>query len=177
MADKGTSVLASLTASVMAEKKTEARKLTPVEGEFKPPTLPHDVGLFMSNERLADHAKELRKFAAEAIAIADGLDTMVGGSSVLAVDTAKAKADKKKAKEAEADARVAEKVEAGDPSVIDFAAQFAEKQRQAQEAVLTQPEQVDLGWKCPEHGKATVKTSAKTQRQYVGCPDCNLFQR
>lgn len=179
-AEKGTSVLASLTASVMAEKKTEARKLTPVEGEFKAPALPNDVGIFFSNEQLLDHAKDLRRFAADAIAIADGLDQMVGGSSENPghKTIADIEREKQRDKEREADERVAEKVEAEDPSVADFATKFAEKQKQAQEAVFAQQaEQVDLGWKCPEHGKATVKTSAKTQRQYVGCPDCNQFQR
>ena len=188
--EKGTSVLASLTASVMAEKRTEARKLTPVEGEFQAP-FPSDLNGpgqpkgFMSHETMRDAAKDLRRHAQQLIDIADALDAMSGfatGDTVKPVDDTKQR-------EAEADARAAAREAAAAPTPdeettapteepVDFNAAFAEKQRLAQEAVFKQqPEQVDLGWLCPEHGKATVKTSAKTQRQYVGCPDCNQFKR
>src|SRR4051812_17829855 len=79
----GATVLAKLTADVRSNKETHAKtakQLTPVAGETRPPALPNDVGVFLSNEALHDHAKTLRKFAADAIAIADGLDEMLAGS-------------------------------------------------------------------------------------------------
>jgi hypothetical protein len=33
------------------------------------------------------------------------------------------------------------------------------------------------GWTCPTHRKAVVKVSSRSGREYVGCPDCNLFER
>ena len=62
------SVLASLTAAVMEEKKAATKpKLTPVEGEMFVPVkaaLPNDTGEFMSNEVLREHAVQLRHLLA-----------------------------------------------------------------------------------------------------------------
>jgi hypothetical protein len=33
------------------------------------------------------------------------------------------------------------------------------------------------GWLCPEHDAATVRTSERTGRRYVGCPECYRFAR
>lgn len=189
MSEKGTSVLASLTASVMQDKKAEARKLTPVEGEAGAigAGMPNDVGVFMSNEALHSHAKELRRFAADAIAIADGLDAMLAGT-YLGDSKGEAKADPaeaQKEKEREADARVAAAVEAGDPSVASFKEAFEKKQREAQAAVFQhaaadeadEPEATDE-WRCPVHDvPGTTKTSSKTGREFIGCPQCNAFKR
>lgn len=173
----GTSVLAQLTADVMAEKKSEARKLTPVAGETGGSTfpleralIPNDTGLFMSNETLHAHAKQLRKFAADAIAIADGLDALLSESSnpedVVDINAAR------KALEAKADAK--------------FRADFAAKQAEAQAKVFAPTESLDddgqetytdFGWLCETHGKAVEKISAKTARKFIGCPDCNAFKR
>lgn len=172
-----TSVLAKLTSEVMADKKTAARRtLTPVEGETAPrATLPNDVGLFMSNERLHDHAKELRKFAEEAIAIADGLDAMLNEPSVPVV-----KADP-----------IAEKQAAERAADSKFREEFERKQAEAQAAVFGKPEVVpdpepeaeddadDGAWRCPDHGKAGVEKVSPKGRAYVGCPvdGCNHFTR
>lgn len=179
-----TSVLAKLTSEVMADKKTAARRtLTPVEGETAPrATLPNDVGLFMSNERLHDHAKELRKFAEEAIAIADGLDAMLNETSVPVV-----KADplaEKQAAERAADSK--------------FREEFERKQAEAQAAVFgrspgdtsdepdkgygggADPADADDGvWRCPDHGKAGVDRVSPKGRTYTGCPieTCTQFTR
>ena len=205
------SVLASLTAEVMADKKTEARKLTPVTGEkgglpLERAALPNDVGVFMSNEALFTHAKQLRKFASDAIAIADGLDVMLAASSIEAPheDSPEVKAAKQKAIERLADAKAAERA-AAQPDYIDpaavgqvaeaevaeaepeaepeqttFAEDFAAKAKAAQDATFTkpsEPEPVEDGWKCSIHGKAVTKTSPKTGREFIGCPDCNQFAR
>jgi hypothetical protein len=173
MPDGKPSVLASLTASVM-EEKTKASKpsLTPVAGEGRAlkPQLPNDTGLFMSNERLADHAKELRKFASEAIAIADGLDAMLNTEpEVKPVDLDAVR----KEKEREADARAA----LAQPT-NDFEADLAAKAEAAQAAVFKPASPKPGEWVCPAHGKAAIeKTSQRTGRTYLGCPDCNLFPR
>lgn len=183
-AEKGTSVLASLTATVMGEKVAAARpQLTPVAGEAHTPGLPNDTGLFMSNERLRTHAAELRKFAGEAIAIADGLDAMSGLPDTVPETPVSLDAIRKE-KEAEADAKAA----------TQFDIEMAAKAAAAQAAVFTGPTveedvaavsmpnvpalppEVD-GWVCPLHGKAITKTSNKSGREYRGCPDCNLFER
>lgn len=170
MSEEGrTSVLKQLTASVQtasAEKQAAARKLTPVEGEA---ALPNDVGVFMSNERLRDHAKELRRFAADALAIADGLDAM-GGETTVTEAPVDLDAVRKE-KEREADEKAAEP---------NFNADFKAKQVEAQAKVFAADPavaSVDAGWVCPDHGKSALKTSAKTNRQYIGCPDCNQFKR
>lgn len=181
---KGTSVLAALTASVMAEKRAESRKLTPVAGEThvaaisEAHLLPNDVGVFMSNERLHDHAKELRRFAANALAIADGIDVMLGSSSSL-VEKADPLAEQKE-RERAADEKHADK------EPVDFNAAFKAKQEAAQASVFpdvvttidgSETREVVPEWTCPVHHKSATKVSAKTNREYIGCPDCNQFKR
>jgi hypothetical protein len=184
-----TSVLASLTAEVMGEKTKAAKAtLTPVAGESTFPLeralIPNDTGTFMSNEGLHDHAKNLRKFASEAIAIADGLDAILQESSsdekVVDLDAAR------KAKEAEGDAK-AEAAKApkpvepepenngdGDPETSGFAADFAAKQAAAQAATFSAP--TGKGWHCPVHNKPGVPKVSGKGRDFIGCPDCNQFQ-
>jgi len=176
----GQSALAALTAEVMQGKKTEARKLTPVAGEAGAAELPlpNDVGVFMSNEALHNHAKALRKFAVDAIAIADGIDVMVSGTylgdstddKVVDLDA------ERKAREAEGDAKA-------------FARDFEAKQKAAQEATFKHPDAEDhllhptaaeppvTDWVCPDHGKPGIGKTSKAGRPYIGCPDCNKFER
>ena len=197
---KGTSVLASLTAEVMATKtKASGAKLTPVVGEKGAPMemakLPNDTGIFMSNEALHDHAKQLRKFAGDAIAIADGLDGLLSESS-----ETKAKADpnaERKAKEAEGDAKALERATAErtpdeeaahigailsqtappeeaqtappETSPETFAAEFAAKAAAAQAATFT------TKWRCPTHAKPGVPKVSAKGLDFIGCPDCTQF--
>lgn len=183
---KGTSVLASLTAEVMATKtKASGARLTPVEGEkgalpLEMAKLPNDVGVFMSNEALHDHAKQLRKFAGDAIAIADGLDGLLSESS-----ETKAKADpnaERKAKEAEGDAKALERATLSqtappeeaqtappETSPEAFAAEFAAKAAAAQAATFT------TKWRCPTHAKPGVPKVSAKGRDFIGCPDCTQF--
>lgn len=188
-----TSVLAALTAEVMAEKKGEARKLTPVAGEkghlpLETAELPHDTGTFMSNEILFAHAKELRQFAADAIVIADGLDGLLNESSkpdagIVDLDVAR------KAKEAEGDAKakartvtlvVGTGVEAqSDPLEVSqtapFAADFAAKAAAAQAATFTP--KTGWVWVCPDHDVPGIDKVSGKGREFIGCPDCNQFKR
>ena len=185
-----TSVLASLVAETMGEKQAAAKpKLTPVAGEARPlaptaPHLPNDTGLFMSNETLHEHAKTLRKMAADFVAVADGIDEMVGGS-YLGPSTEAPKvetADQQKQREFEADLLAKERAaqEAAFKSPVIEAAEAAAAEPDATpQSVMAaamaaaEPE----GWLCPVHERAIDKTSTKTGRVFRGCPDCNLFQR
>lgn len=201
-----TSVLAKLTADVMAEKKTAARALTPVAGESRPapiPTVfPSDMdGSFMSHEAMAMASKDLRRHAVNMVQIADAIDVLSG----METEVKPSPVDTTKQKEREADARAAKR--AGSvksfediPQVAaarammdaDTTESFAERQtrlaEEAQAALDTVLPQLphtpfnDLpaempGWKCPTHGKVIVKISSKTSRKFNGCPDCNLFER
>lgn len=172
--DGRTSVLAALTAEVMQDKKAAARKLTPVAGEkgaapMAQATIPNDVGLFMSNERLHTHSQELRKFAEEAIAIADGLDAMLHESSStekpIDLDA------ERRAREAEGDAKAAEREAAAEPTES-LAERMERLKAEAQAATFTPPEGA---WTCPDHGKAIDKPR-KRGGTYRGCPDCNKFE-
>lgn len=170
---KGGSVLAALAAEVMATKTTEARKLTPVAGEAPPPVLPKTTESFPNDipqEVIEQKVGELTRIIDHLVEARDALAALVEAPVPEKIVDLKAV---QKAKEASAD----------------FNAEFRAKQEAAQEAAFAQdahdaslPDedglpQPDFGWVCPDHAKATMKTSAKTGRQFVGCPDCNLFKR
>lgn len=195
------SVLASLTAQVMTtsdEKKKAARKLTPVEGETaaEAPLWPTDLNVpgsgkgFMSHEAMRASAVDLRRHAASLIEIADALDIYTGDSTVPggvveSIDEAR------KRKEAEGDAKAAERAaaKAADPDTEAFKADFEAKQKAAQEAVYGKPEADQPSeaneaeperavWKCPIHDKAGIeKKSPSSGRTFIGCPDCKAFAR
>lgn len=160
---KGVSVLASLTADVMREKKAEARKLTPVAGEvaqLQPaPALPRTQEMFpndMPGEVVQQKAAELTRIIDHLTQSRDALLRLVElplPSEVIDPVVAQKEAEK-----------------AADEK---FAAEFAAKQEAAQTAVFAP---VVAKWACPLHGKRTTKTS-KTGVEFIGCPDCNLFKR
>jgi hypothetical protein len=161
--------------AVKEQKAAAAKGLTPTLDER--PTvaaLPNDVGVFMSNEALINHAKELRKFAADAIAIADGLDAMAASAllpaSAPVPSEKESKAAAQKAIEAEGDEKA-------------FARDYEAKMKAAQDATFTQPKEEpaklsDDGWTCDEHGSDyTVKTSRSGTRVYRQCNQCKEFER
>ena len=166
------SVLASLTAEIVGEKTTAAKGagLTPLPGEGLPlgaARIPNDTGMFMSNEVLHDHAKQLRKFAADSIAIADGLDALLAESSTEEVVAPKVD-PRFEGKDPEPEAEATE-----EPT--DFAKAFAEKSAAAQAAAF-KAEPVEDEWVCPDHGKAGVPKVSAKGRDFIGCPDCNKFK-
>lgn len=198
--DKGTSVLASLTAQVMDTMDTKvaaSRQLTPVAVERGAPlnapgSLPNDTGIFMSNEALFEHAAQLRKFAADAIAIADGIDARIAGTYLGSTADVAKPIDLdavRKEKEAAADAKAAKPK----PEPTAFDADLAAKAAAAQAATFKAPaddtesedpdpapavaSEAPAGWVCPTHGKVIDKVSTKTGRSFRGCPECNLFER
>lgn len=189
------SVLASLTAEVMADKKTEARKLTPVAGEAGAPRIADEVA-FLGHEEVESVIRELRRAGNEALAAADRLELGLGktpedrAAEKAATDQKLAEreadrkaADREKAKagDAKAAARVAaaEPVEGEVEAPTDFAAAFAAKQAEAQAQVFGKPAaaEPEAEWKCPTHDKVGVAKTSKAGRPFIGCPDCNQFKR
>lgn len=195
------SVLNRLTADVMAEKKGAAKALTPVEGEVpqaKPEVLPRAKVPFPNDhpqEVVEQKAAELTRIIADLTEARDALLSVLDQKPPAEVVDLDAK---RREKEAEADARVAEDTANGE----DFNSKFAAMQKAAQAAVfkeVSQPEpensdetivpqdapvpdeaeQAPIAeqWVCPDHGKAIEKVSPKTNKPYRGCPDCNKFER
>lgn len=179
---KGSSVLASLTAEVMEAKKSAARKLTPVAGEAGAPAapaptpLPPTPAMFPNDqptEVVAQKAAELTRIIAHLTEARDALLVLV--EKPLPHEVVDPAAEQK-AKEAQGD----------------FNAKFRAQQEAAQEQVFVEPggaavalaEDMGVdegetanGWTCPTHGKSIEKTSEKTGRTFIGCPDCNQFAR
>jgi hypothetical protein len=181
MTGEKTSVLAQLTATVMAEKKKASSTLTPVAGEERPASVPHHTpapamtpsgipadlpGAFMAGEAMSDASSDLRKYAANLRRYADDLEKVADGIDVVrgvpdAVE-AQSKAD------VEREAALAQK----------------EKERQADEkakspdfnSLAKAAQAAAFGWVCPVHGKSVTKTSSKG-REFKGCPECTQFER
>lgn len=173
-----TSVLAKLTAEVMAEKRTAAKALTPVEGEARPtttgqplPTGPldgkHKTSFPFDDPQtiliaLSTARKHVDAIRSELDHVADGvkaLETLYGGG--IKEDSAPDPKAAQKEREKEADESFKERQER-------LAAE-------AQEAVF-KPKEVSDSWVCPDHGEAIDKVSSKG-RPFRGCPTCNKFER
>jgi len=194
MTTEKTSILGRLTADIMAEKKKVNKTLTPVAGEAKPaaiersePTassLPSDLpGAFMSAETMTMHAKDLRKYAEDLRRQADDLEKIADGIDV--VNGAPDKVEALSKAEAEREAALAKREDERKADEKANMPDFRTLQKAAQEAVFGKadvPEEAPVSpaveqWTCPEHGvPGVVKTSAKG-REFIGCPDCNKFQR
>jgi len=172
---KGASVLARLASEVMDGKKAEARKLTPVAGEAAPAVLPKTQETFPNDfpqEVIEQKVGDLTRIINHLTEARDALAGLVDAPLPEKVVDLKAV---QKAKEAAAD----------------FNADFRAKQEAAQaevykaaaaEGVIPVEDILPLvggefGWTCPTHGKAIEKTSQKTGRTFIGCPECNLFRR
>lgn len=177
------SVLTDMRDSIKTQKQLAATGLTPTLDERA--SLPNDAGMLMSNEALINHARELRKFAADAIAIADALDLMASSStlnpSAPAPDSKAAKADAQKEREQEGDRKALEREAAAAAEDGGFAADYAAKAKAAQDAAFTRSEEKASeveGWVCDEHGADfTVKTSRSGTRTYRQCNQCKEFER
>lgn len=180
-------VLDEMVAGIMGVKANKAAKLTPVGTETaKMPSFPSDLpGAYMSKEGMKDAAEDLRRWATELLQIANGLDIYAGTDTRPQLsDPAYIAAEAQKAKEREADARVA----AADPESL--TARMARLQQEAQAAVgwidldapteEPAPERPKSTWLCPKHGDEDVRdrTSPKG-RHYNAChvPNCKEFEK
>lgn len=188
-----TSILARLTADIMAEKQKVNKTLTPVAGEAKPaaqierseppkPSMPHDLpGAFMSAEAMTMHAGSLRKYAEDLRRYANDLEQIADGIDVVNGVEDKVEALTKREQAVEAALAKREEERQGDEKAK--SPDFRTLQKAAQEAVFgpvpeepAVPQAVEQ-WTCPEHGiEGVVKTSAKG-REFIGCPECKAFKR
>lgn len=178
-------VLDDMTKGITQRKADKAGpNLTPVgvEASSVKPSLPNDVGVFMSNESLLDTAVALREKALLLNDIADGLDRLVKGEPAIVADPVV----EQKLAEKEADRQAADRAaaEAGDKKAaerVEFAENFKRQQAEAQAAVFTgsdapakvqaAPEPSPAGWTCPEHGDEDIEelTSRLRPDGYLAC--------
>ena len=176
-----TSVLAKLTASVMEEKKQAARALTPVAGEHRPApraaVLPHTKALFPNDipqEVIEGKVAELSLIIEHLTEARDALMRVV--EMPIAIEASDPDAVQKEVE------RAADETFAARQDRLAAEAQAAVFSKPAKPAPLTAENSIDadavvpVSWLCPVHGKAVGKTSSKG-RAFIGCPDCNQFQR
>lgn len=93
--------------------------------------LPNDVGAPLSNEALADAAKDLRRYAATFIEIAVGLEALAGVPESVALVTARSEETERKLAEQEADRKAADREKAAQ----------GDKRAAARVAAATAPDQ------------------------------------
>lgn len=148
-------------AGVMERKTAAGAQLTPVGVESRVNVLPKTGAEFPNDlpaEVILNAVREIERqmaFVAEALVAVKTTLKVPGG-----VDTVDLVSDQKTAEKA-ADAK--------------FAADYAAKQKTAQDATFTQPSD---GWQCPTHGGAEDTTSPKG-RAYRRCaeyPECKKFE-
>lgn len=203
--DKGTSVLASLTAKVMdtMESKQAAAKrtLTPVAAEVRAaPRIPDVPGDFLTHEGLEMVERELRAHSASLLRVADGLATIIANGEPVYTGSAGDVRAVVPRLVGPAPVKVAPTVFETHLAAQAAAAQEATFKRQVEDDVAAvsmpnvpfmppeEPIAIDVGdaaaaevaaegWVCPEHKRAIIKTSTKSGRTFTGCPDCNLFER
>jgi hypothetical protein len=116
------SVLQEMTAAagIMTRKAGKAAKLTPVAGETTLTVaamaaalpIPEVPEVFLTNEAVADIAKDLRTQAATLISVADGLDKLTATKTAPPIDTAAREQAEQREAEKAADERAAAQFEA-----------------------------------------------------------------
>jgi ElaB/YqjD/DUF883 family membrane-anchored ribosome-binding protein len=172
---------------VSARKKAAAgASLTPVGLEGLP-TKPSMVGVpdvaevFLTNEALHDHAQNLRKFAADAIAIADGLDAMTTKDSTPTVSPKAAAVAEKKAAEKKADEKFSDRMDRLKKKTQATVFEADDPVGEPSPGNPNTPEvSADDGWQCPEHEDEDIKnmTSRLRPAGYLACavPGCGEFE-
>jgi hypothetical protein len=190
-------VLDDMTKGITERKaKAAGPKLTPVGTEASP-TKPSMVGIpevpevFLTNEAVADVAKDLRIQAALLLKVADGLDALTAMPTAPVADPKKAAAAAKKAAEAEGDAKAAARAaEAEEPFPARMERLKAEAQAAAFAALDAPSALPDLdvavdaeegdGWSCPDHGRGNLKQmKSRAGRLYMACQTagCKKFEK
>lgn len=195
------SVLDQMTQGILGPKATKATKLTPVKGEETTTVaemaaalvIPKDVpDAFLAREGMAMAAKDLRRYAADLLKVADGLDVLLGVPEAVEAFDEKKAATEQKLKEQAADRLAADRAKAasGDKKAEKrvteqeaFDAAMAQKIVAAQAAVFTAAddggtdEPVAL-WTCPTHGNADIHnlTATKSGRKYRACGSCSEYE-
>lgn len=186
------SVLQDMTRGIMQTKATKASKLTPVAGESSTTVaqvaagIPEVGNVFLTNEAVADIAKDLRKQAAILLDVAGGLDALTSLPSKPAVSEVVVKAREQALAEKAAD----EAAQQRDADETDkFAASLAAKTEAAKAAVFANlddgedeepfaSEAPADGWVCPDHGASTIQElTSRKGRVYRACTQCDEFEK
>jgi hypothetical protein len=187
-------VLDEMVRGIMGVKANKAALLTPVGTETaKLPSLPNDLGAFMSNERLAEAAKQLRANAALFLEVAEGIDVLIGVPAAVEADNAKTAARDQHLLEIASDLRMKDiaAAEAGDKrAAARIEAQSRDEDLTERMARLTTEAQdhafgkaatpSPTTWTCSTHGdEQLVEHKSPKGRVYAACavPNCKEFQR
>lgn len=191
-------VLDEMTRGITERKAAAAGpKLTPVgtEASSTKPSLgvPEVPEVFLTNEAIADIAKDLRAQAAQLVLVADGLDRLTAKPSTPPVDEKALAVEAKKAAEAESDRKAAERESKKAPkSTEEFTEHLATISDEAKAAVFVAADatveevlpavrvtNIDR-WSCPDHGQENLKTlTSRKGRVYAACQTtgCGKFER
>lgn len=178
-------VLDDMTKGITERKaKAAGPSLTPVGAEASPTqpsrtAIPDVPEVFLTNEAVADIAKDLRTQAATLVAVADGLDNLTKKPSHTPPDIKAAAQEAVKAIEQKADAKFAEefkaKQEAAQAAVFpDLDAEVVNPVEEVAKASL------DDGWVCPDHGGTNlVSLTSRKGRPYTACnfKGCSQFEK
>lgn len=165
--------------------------LTPVVGEasIPPRGIPDTPNSFLTNEGVADIARNLRKQAAALVQVADELDTLTNSPTQAPSASAFSSVSPKAQRDAEAgDMRAAftqiindDTTDGMDIEVeADFDSRYADLSARAQAATYGDAPAPTSGWSCPDHpGVAPVRLVSRKGRSYSACGQsgCMHFER
>lgn len=186
------SVLDAMTAGIMGAKANKATGLTPVGSEKGGPlagALPSDVpGVLMSNEALTDISSKLKADAATMLAIANGIDILLGIEGPTQDHKDQQAAQARKLAEREADRKADDRTKAaegnkGAATRVEFAEKFEAQQKAAQASVFKNAdasvERRQGEWSCSTHTEPPVRLLSRKGRSYLMCSQvgCEEFER
>lgn len=165
-------VLDEMTKGVVERKAAKSGpKLTPVGTEASP-LKPSQVGIpevpevFLTNEAVADIAKDLREQAATLVRVAEGLEGLTATAKVEKSDPLA----EQKAVEQAADEKHRKLEVPGLTERIEAIKAEAEAPKPA--------EPVADGWSCPTHGVTDIKElTSRAGRAYRACGKCDQFEK
>lgn len=186
-------VLDEMTKGITERKAAVAGpKLTPVGTEASPtkPSIPEVAEVFLTNEAVADVAKDLRAKAALLIEVANGLDKLTSMGTEAQPDVKVEAAAAKKAAEVEGDKKAKARA-VTTPETEAIIERLAAVKSKAQAEVFTaadaeteEPEAptpaVPDGWTCPTHGAKNLKQlESRKGRKYMACQTagCGQFEK
>lgn len=168
-------VLDEMTKGVVERKAAKSGpKLTPVGTEASP-LKPSQVGIpevpevFLTNEAVADIAKDLREQAAILVRVAEGLENL---TATVRVESSDPLAEQK-AKERAADEKHAIPLT---PQAQKLTENIAAIKAKAEAPKPAAP--VADGWSCPTHGVTDIKElTSRAGRAYRACGQCDQFEK
>ena len=196
------SVLQDMTKGILDTKATKAAKLTPVAGETTTTVAQMAAGIpdipqvFLTNEAVADVAKDLRRQAALLIEVADGLDILTATKTAVAPPDTTVEDTKAAEKAADEKARTTGAGTVLTPEAQKLVDHMTELQASAQSATFAsldagaeEPSQpmgnessadtgvAPTGWVCPDHGGTVQQLTSRKGRVYMACTECDQFEK